>query len=446
MADIFTGKVAIDEGSNASCSATAINKRVSRALLKLGAIASVIGCFAALGYAQPASDQPVQAWLDGPHMLGDWGGERTKLENMGIDFSFISVNDFLADGKGSEANWSRVRGTMDIDFGRLELVPGLTFHITALWQAGGNMGTYIGSIANPSSLVSADTTRLDSWWFQQALLDNKLYVRLGQFAGLDFYGVQQDGASYILEPLGYAIGNLFPADYESFDPAGTPAAEVRVAPSRHFYWKSAIFAGNRNPYRDDISGLNFKIKDSPVIATEIGYLLEPTPSAIEKSYPGTYKFGATTNPGPFSDIVTSVRGNVNYLLYFMANQRIYSPEAGSDRGLDVNFAYDWTPGAYTRNYSQLTAGFRYHGVIPHRKRDTLSAGVVYSRISPELNQSFASLGLPLLGSEKALEVNYALKATGWLTLQPVFQYYFDAGANPQGRNATVAGFRTTFNL
>jgi porin len=363
-------------------------------------------------------------------MFGDWGGERTKLENMGIKFSFLSVNDFLVDGKGSDANWSRVRGTMDIDFGRLELVQGLTFHITALWQGGGNMGTYIGSIANPSSLVSADTTRLDSWWFEQALLDNKLFVRLGQFAGLDFYGVQQDGGSYIMEPLGYAIGNLFPADYESFDPAGTPAAEVRVVPSKHFYWKSA----------------NFKIKDSPVIATEVGYLFDPTPSATQKTYPGTYKFGATTNPGPFSDMVTGVRGNVNYLLYFMANQRIYRPDVGSDRGLDVNFAYDWTPGAYTRNYSQLTAGFRYHGLIPHRERDTFSAGVVYSRISPELNQSLVSLGLPLLGSEKAVEVNYAVKVTRWFTFQPVFQYYFDAGANPKGRNATVAGFRTTFSL
>jgi hypothetical protein len=76
-----------------------------------------------------------------------------------------------------------------------------------LWQAGGNMGAYIGSSANPSSLVSANTTRLDSWWFEQALLNNKLYVRAGQVAGLDFYGVQADGASYILEPLGYAIGS-----------------------------------------------------------------------------------------------------------------------------------------------------------------------------------------------------------------------------------------------
>lgn len=379
-------------------------------------------------------------------MFGDWGGTRTALAHSGITFNLISVNDFLVDTRSDTADWSRVRGTVDVDFGKLELIPGLTFHMTALWQAGGNMGGYIGSIANPSSLVSADTTRLDSWWFEKALADNKLFIRVGQFAGLDFYGVQAYGSSYILEPLGYAIGNLFPADYESFDPAATPAAEVRVAPNKHVYLKTAIFSGNRNPYHDDISGVNFKFKDNPVIATEAGYLVDPTPSSTHKTYPGSYKFGATVNPGPFSNIVTGVRSSGNYLVYFMANQRVYRPEAGSDRGLDLNFSADWTPDDITRNYSQIIGGVRYHGPIPHRAQDTVSFGLVYSRISGVLNQAYHNLGLMPFGTEKALEVNYGLQVTKWFTFQPVFQYYFDTGANPQMRNSTVAGFRTTFVL
>ena len=379
-------------------------------------------------------------------MLGNWGGERTALERSGIVFNIISVNDFLADTRSDVANWSRVRATLDVDFGKADLVQGLTFHITALWQGGGNMGGYIGSIANPSSLVSADTTRLDSWWFQQALAHNKVFIRVGQFAGLDFYGNQLYGASYILEPLGYALGNLFPADYESFDPAATPAAEVRYAPSKHVYVKSAIFSGNRNPYHDDISGVNFKFKDNPVIATEAGYLVDPTGSSSAKTYPGTYRFGATTNPGPFPNIVTGHESSGNYLLYFMANQAVYRPEAASDRGLDVNFAFDWTPADITRNYSQITGGLRYRGLIPQRKRDAISAGIVYSRISGVLNQALSQAGLMPFGSEKALEVNYALQVTRWFTFQPVVQYYFDTGGNTYSRNSTVAGFRTTFVL
>ena len=157
------------------------------------------------------------------------------------------------------------------------------------------------------------------------------------------------------------------ADYESLRSRGHPAAEVRYVPSRHFYLKSAIFSGNRNPYHDDISGLNFRFKDTPVVATEAGYLVDPTSSSTTKTYPGSYAFGATINPGQFPNIVTGQRSSTNYLVYFMANQRIYRPQAGSERGLDVNFAFDWTPDNITKNYSQVTGGFRYHGLIPHRE-------------------------------------------------------------------------------
>lgn len=410
------------------------------------ALVIFIGCFSGSGYAQALNESDAASWANSPYMFGDWGGTRSTLANLGLTFSFVSVNDFLVNQRGGDANWSRVRGTADFDFGKAELVPGLTFHITGLWQAGGNMGAYIGSSANPSSLVSANTTRLDSWWFEQALLNDKLFVRVGQFAGLDFYGDQADGASYILEPLGYAIGNLFPADYESFDPAGTPAAEIRVVPSRYFYWKGAIFSGNRDPYQDDTNGFHFLFRDSPVVATEVGFNFDPPSAAGFKSWPGTYKVGATINPGQFSNIATGVQSKTNYLVYVMANQRIYRPDAASDRGLDVNFAFDWTPGQFTRDYSQVTGGFRYHGLIPHREGDTVSVGVVYTRISPALNQEYADVGLSPFGSEKAVEVNYAFKATRWFTFQPVVQYYFDTGANPLGQNSVVAGFRTSFTL
>ena len=130
----------------------------------------------------------------------------------------------------------------------------------------------------------------------------------------------------------------------------------------------------------------------------------------------------------------------------MANQRIYRAQAGSDRGLDVNFAFDWTPGDDTRNFSQITSGIRYHGLIPHRERDTLSTGVVYSRISGVLNHALAQAGQKPFGTEKAVEVNYSFQLRRWLTVQPVFEYYVDTGANPKSGNHIVAGFRTTFAL
>jgi len=99
----------------------------------------------------------------------------------------------------------------------------------------------LGLITTPSELAGANTFRLDSWWIEKRWLDERMAVRVGQFAGQDFYGAQHDAASFIFEPLGYALGNLSNT-LESFDPLSTPAAEVRVAPLRWLYVKSMVLA------------------------------------------------------------------------------------------------------------------------------------------------------------------------------------------------------------
>ena len=167
-------------------------------------------------------------------------------------------------------------------------------------------------------------------------------------AGLDFYGNQEYGGSWLIEPMGYAFGNLFSTIYESFNPAGTPGAEIRVAPTRNFYVKSAVMAGNRNPYEQDPTGFHFQIRDTPNFLFEAGVLVNQTngntPKSTQsgKSYPGEYKFGGVYNGGKLSDPSGARAGN--HLIYGMASQR-YSAR-GLDRiaDLDATFGFDWSPG------------------------------------------------------------------------------------------------------
>src|ERR1700740_514802 len=198
------------------------------------------------------------------YLFGDWGGKRSKLAEKGISFDFFYITDLEANPSGgmqqTQAGWPRIRGTIDINFDRIIEWQGLSFHTTGLWQSGVNLGAKIGTLANPSDLVSAHTTRLDSFWLQQLFFNNKLRIRAGQLAGLDFYGNQEYGGSWLIEPMGYAFGNLFSTIYESFNPAGTPGAEIRVAPTRNFYVKSAVMAGKRNPYEQDATGFPFHIR------------------------------------------------------------------------------------------------------------------------------------------------------------------------------------------
>ena len=165
--------------------------------------------------------------------------------------------------------------------------------------------------------------------------ESKLRIRAGQIAGLDFYGNQEYGDSFLLEPLGYAFGNLFSNVFEPFNPAGTPGAEIQFAPAHRFYVKSAVMSGNRDPYRQDPTGFHFKFRNNPDFLFETGYLVAPrdgTPRLSDsKSYPGIYKFGAVYNGGRFQD-APGRESSGNYLIYGMASQAVFRTDPQPDRG------------------------------------------------------------------------------------------------------------------
>jgi porin len=419
---------------------------------------------AAEGTSEPAT---TERYVPSPkkYLLGDWGGERTRLEEKGVTFDVHYVVDALSNVSGgySQANtaWGRIRATTDLDLGRLANLHGTSVHATGVYQYGANLGEqYIGSLANPSSLASAHTLRLDSWWVQQIMIHNKLVLRAGQFAGQDFYGVREYGASFLSEPMGYAFGNLFGTVYQSFDPASPPAAEARVNLSSHIYVKTAVLSGNRDPYKQDPNGLHFKIKDSPVFVSETGYLINPPtqstlmevlgpkPSSGRSNLPGIYKIGSAYNPGKFTDPLSGVRSGGNYLIYFEAAQAVFRRgPIGKDarRGLDLTFGYDWSPSDVNRLNTQFTVGTRYIGLFPHRELDELALGLVHSQISSHFNVPAAgTTPAQTFGSEQAIELSYRSLLKPWLVFQPDFQYIVDPGALDTSKrgNAAVLGFRT----
>jgi porin len=417
--------------------------------------------FLAPAWAQNASSPDQNTSLFGlpsrQHLLGDWGGERTALAEKGLTFDFFYISDLEANPTGgleqAQAGWMRIRGTMDLNFDRLISWKGLSIHATGLWQSGANLGAKIGTLANPSDLVSAHTTRLDSFWVQQLFFGDKLRIRAGQLAGLDFYGNQDYGGSWLIEPMGYAFGNLFGSIFESFNPAGTPGAEIKFAPKKSFYVKSSVMSGNRDPYHQDPTGTNFEIKNSANFLFEAGYLLHPpddgtsgpSGAAATKVYPGSYKFGGIYNGGKFPD-AAGIKSSGNYLIYGMASQAVFRTDAGSNRGLDLTAGFDYSPGDVARENVQVTVGGRFNAPFASRQKDRVGVALVYSKISDSFSNFGTLLGGPPLGSEKAVELNYSLQVTPYWYVQPVFQYYVDVGANGALPNAAVFGFRTKVNF
>jgi carbohydrate-selective porin OprB len=381
------------------------------------------------------------------HLFGEWGGERTRLLERGVKFDFQYVSDSLwnieSEQKERFASWNRFRGTVDIDFGELIGQPGLYFHATGLWQGGGNLGTYLGLLTSPSGMSSGNTCRLDSWWFEKRWLNERLTARIGQFAGQDFYGAQHYAASFIFEPMGYALGNLF-TDYESFDPPSTPAIEVRVVPIHYLYVKSMVEAEDREPFAHNPTGFVPQFRGVPVSISEIGFTPgknAPSVRAFDdvegrKGYSGLYQFGASYNPGKFALPKSTTMRSGNYLLYWMASQALWRVDPKEAKGLDATFAYDWSPPSVNRNNTMLTAGLRFNEPLPLPIHNTVSLGYVRNDLSPQ----FLPPTVPAFKTEQGVEFNALLHPLPMLLVQPVIQYYANVGGGTQ--RAVVFGFRT----
>jgi porin len=410
--------------------------------------------FALPARSQTAQHEPVPGpdsheTGQGPHghLFGDWGGERTRLEKRGVSFDFQYVSDSLwnlkSERKERFASWNRFRGTVDIDFGALIGQPGFYFHATALWQGGGNLGAYLGLLTSPSGMSSMNTCRLDSWWIEKRWLDERITARVGQFAGQDFYGAQHYAASFIFEPMGYALGNLF-TDLESFDPPSTPAMEVRVAPIHNLYVKSMVLAAVSSPFSQNPTGLVPQFNGVPVSVSEIGFTPGRKASSARafdnvesrKGYSGLYQFGASYNPGKFTAPTSATPRSGNYLLYWMASQALWRVDPKEAKGLDGTLAYDWSPPSVNRNNTLFTAGVRFNEPLPLPIHNTMSLGYVQNRLSQQFDQP----GAPPFKPEHAVEFNALLDPLPMLLLQPVIQYYANVGART-GR-AVVFGFRT----
>jgi porin len=381
------------------------------------------------------------------HLFGDWGGVRPRLLKRGVKLDLHYISDSLRNIKSPQkerlASLNRVRGTVDIDLGKLVNLQGLSFHATAVWQAGANMGSYLGLIANPSGIASMNTFRLDSWWFEKHWLNNRIAARVGQFAGQDSYGDQNFGKSFVFEPISGSLDNLSNT-FESFDPPSTPALEIRAVPIHNFYVKSMVLAEDRSPFSNNPTGLVPQFRGTPVSVSEIGFTpgknaLSTVPTdnvASRKGYSGLYQFGASYNPGKFIAPTSATPRSGNYLLYWIASQAVWRADPKEAKGLDATLSYDRSPTSINRDYTMLTVGLRFNEPLPLKIHNTMSLGYVQNSLSTQ----FLPPATPAWKTERGVEFNALLNVLPMIFLQPVIQYYANVGGGAQ--RAVVLGFRT----
>ena len=348
----------------------------------------------------PAVEKAQPSFWNQQYMLGDWGGERTKLEKEGISFDFNDIGDFLTDVSGSQTHhatyFGRFRATSDIDFNKLSGFDG-EFFISGIWQYGRNLSSdYLNVNTLTSSIAGEESERIDQLWYQQGFFNSMLKIKLGQVAAVNEFGATDFFDILFNDELGYAPNAIFNTK-QPFSPAGKPGVIVwgdlsAITPG--LYAKAGVFTGYDNPYRPDSNGVYYEDDFNHGIAgsVELGYKEQKT------EYNGVYKLGANFNSGfAYVNPSTGEPYDHDYNIYAVAEKTVYHPlkltetrdpkdmkemrsssEIDPDRGLDLLFEFVGEPGDRNPLQYEFTLGARYTGLFDCRPQDKIGFGLIYS--------------------------------------------------------------------
>jgi len=409
--------------------------------------------------APVVAEQPESSFWSQQYMLGDWGGERTRLANQGIIFCLNNIGDLQSDVTGDQTHRvtydGRFRGIVDINFQKLSGFDG-EFFFTGLWQYGRNNTAQYpaggGAFGNPyhvntftSSVGGEESERIDQLWYQQGFADGKFKVKFGQVAASSEFGATDFYDVFVNDELAYAPDALYNIR-QSFSPAGKPGIILWGDLSdlaKGLYVKAGAFTAYVNPYRPDSNGIYYSddFNHGMTAAFEIGY---NEPDAV---YPGVYKAGLNGNELSYMNPSTGQAYRGDYNAYAVVEKTVYHP-TGADgklqtaKGLDLVSEFIGAPGDRNPLQYEITAGGRYTGLFPGRDADKMNFGVIYSDIGSAYSTAYRSATGHGLGGETTLELGYQYNPAPWLGIQPDIQDII----NPQGdshRGAIlIVGVRT----
>jgi carbohydrate-selective porin OprB len=380
-------------------------------------------------------------------LAGDWNNVRRALKRIGVTPTASYLGALQTNVAGDEDRdqvWSYA-GQLSIafsaDFQELIKIPGLSAYVGTSWGTGGNLAGSLDSLI-PTSSLYAPSFYLGEMYLQQTLLQKKLRILAGRVAASNSFAAIPVFANYVnygINPNPFSIGAN---DITFFGPpTGTEwGAQAIYAATSSIQISAGAFNTNMNSANGENHGADFTLQEGNKGVLAIGefdYFLNQ--SANAKGKPGEIAIGFLHNNNSFPTLTNPVSYSDGYSgTYVMGQQMIFRPDGpGTSRGATL-----W--GSWTYNSRSLInpvplfwgAGLSYQGLIPARKNDIVSWGLVSTQAS--------KYALPI-NREKLIELNYQWDHSRYLTITPHIQYLLE-GKSPKNRDATVLGIQLALTL
>jgi porin len=408
-------------------------------------------------------------------LLGDWDGLRSRLYQRGIDFQLGYTSELAYNPQGGNRHLARTADQVAVgttfDLSKLIAWPGGTFQFTITDRNGQNLSDVadLHTLQQVQEIYGRGSTwRWTQFWYDQALFDGKLDLKLGRL------GVGEDFMSFscLFENLSFCgslPGNIVSTWYN------WPVSQwgVRVRANFAPDWYAKIGAYQVNPgYLDTRNSFRLNNPSGTIgalIPAEVGW----TPKLGTSGLPGSYRIGIwydssdqpdvflaannqplALNPGSSPRIRGSETGG-----YAMAQQQLTTVRGNRWRGLSL-FANFVQADRNTARIDQLiSVGIFYTGPFDARPRDDLGFAAgrthVNGRVADDqaLRNAADMESVPLPGSEYPLELYYSINAacrstpaTCGMTLRPNIQYILRPGGTSQNTDVVVIGLKTIFKF
>jgi porin len=433
--------------------------------------------------------------------LGDIGGLRTQLGNVGITLGLSETSEVLGNVTGGIRRGAAYDGltqmTLGLDTSKAFGWEGGTFNVSALQIHGRNLSTdNLATLQTASGIEASRATRLWELWYQQAFADGVFDVKVGQQSVDQEFLVSQGSSVFINTAMGWP---LIPTVDQY---AGAPAyplsslgVRLRAKPTDAITILGGVFDDNPpgGPFTDDSqvrgaeqSGTKFNTGTGALFIAEIQFAVNPPPAApaagetaaspaAPSGLPGTYKLGFWYDSGAVPDQRIAQNGLLlanpasggaphmrrgNYSVYGVADQVIWRPTPDGAQALGVFARAMGAPDDRNLINFALNAGVTLKAPLPGRDNDTLGLGYGYGHISGSAAAYATDLGrstgtpVPTRSSESFLELTYQAQVAPWWIVQPDMQYVFRPGggvANPlvpfqRVKDEFVLGVRTNITF
>jgi porin len=426
-----------------------------------------------------AGDAEMDGLWGRDRLTGEWGGARTALAESGLEIGIDYVGEAIANVSGGLKRGSVYEGVLelalDADLQALAGWTGATAH-ASMFQIHGHGPSYLvgGNLLGVSGIEALPTTRLNTLWLEQSLLDEQVSVRLGQLAADDEF-FTSDGSGYLVNG-NFGWGAIFGPDMTSGGPnypLPSPGVRVQVAPAPApaVTILAGVFAADPagadcmkdDPQECNRHGTTFSLSGGTLWIGEVQYALDAG------GLPGIYKLGGWYETGKFEDqrygldasgtrLSLADEGaenplfhNGNYGIHAVADQMVWR-EPGSDaQGLSLFAGAGGTQADRNLVTFYATGGFTYMGPIPSRDDDVLVLGAAYAGVSSDASDfdreaRADDAAVPVRDREVDVELTYILALAPWWFLQGDLQYIIHPGGNVQNPHNSIDTIEDTLLL